>query len=81
MKKKLLIGSIILSFSLFAQDIYNESLNKLNMVELSNTYSKEKIEKSLKGYKKLKKEKLEELSQKAVLVDLGAITVDELKQF
>lgn len=78
MKKKLLIGSIILSFSLFAQDIYNESLNKLNMVELSNTYSKEKIEKSLKGYKKLKKEKLEELSQKAVLVDLGAITVDEL---
>lgn len=78
MKKKLLIGSIVLSFSLFAQDIYNESLNKLNMVELSNTYSKEKMEKSLKGYKKLKKEKLEELSQKAVLVDLGAITVDEL---
>lgn len=78
MKKKILIGSIILSFSLFAQDIYNESLNKLNMTELSNTYSKNKIEKSLKGYKKLKKEKLEELAPKAVLVDLGAITVEEL---
>lgn len=48
------------------------------MTELSNTYSKEKIERSLKGYKKLKKEKLEELASKAVLVDLQAITVDDL---
>lgn len=48
------------------------------MTELSNTYSKEKIERSLKGYKKLKKEKLEELASKAVLVDLQAITVNDL---
>lgn len=78
MKKKILIGSILLSFSLFGQDIYQESVNKLEMTELSNTYSKEKIERSLKGYKKLKKEKLEELASKAVLVDLQAITVDDL---
>lgn len=78
MRKKILIGSILLSFSLFGQDIYQESVNKLEMTELSNTYSKEKIECSLKGYKKLKKEKLEELASKAVLVDLQAITVDDL---
>lgn len=78
MRKKILIGSILLSFSLFEQDIYQESVNKLEMTELSNTYSKEKIERSLKGYKKLKKEKLEELASKAVLVDLQAITVDDL---
>ena len=78
MRKKILIGSIFLSFSLFGQDIYQESVNKLEMTELSNTYSKEKIERSLKGYKKLKKEKLEELASKAVLVDLQAITVDDL---
>lgn len=78
MRKKILIGSILLSFSLFGQDIYQESVNKLEMKELSNTYSKEKIERSLKGYKNLKKEKLEELSSKAVLVDLQAITVDDL---
>ena len=59
MRKKILIGSILLSFSLFGQDIYQESVNKLEMTELSNTYSKEKIERSLKGYEKLKKEKLE----------------------
>lgn len=74
MRKKILIGSILLSFSLFGQDIYQESVNKLEMTELSNTYSKEKIERSLKGYKKLK----EELASKAVLVDLQAITVDDL---
>lgn len=74
MRKKILIGSILLSFSLFGQDIYQESVNKLEMTELSNTYSKEKIERSLKGYKKLKKEK----ASKAVLVDLQAITVDDL---
>lgn len=78
MRKKILIGSILLSFSLFGQDIFQESVNKLEMTELSNTYSKEKIERSLKGYKKLKKEKLEELASKAVLVDLQAITVDDL---
>lgn len=78
MRKKILIGSILLSFSLFGQDIYQESVNNLEMTELSNTYSKEKIERSLKGYKKLKKEKLEELASKAVLVDLQAITVDDL---
>lgn len=78
MRKKILIGSILLSFSLFGQDIYQESVNKLEMTELFNTYSKEKIERSLKGYKKLKKEKLEELASKAVLVDLQAITVDDL---
>ena len=78
MRKKILIGSILLSFSLFGQDIYQESVKKLEMTELSNTYSKEKIERSLKGYKKLKKEKLEELASKAVLVDLQAITVDDL---
>lgn len=78
MRKKILIGSILLSFSLFGQDIYQESVNKLEMTELSNTYSKEKIERSLKGYKKLKKEKLEELASKAVLIDLQAITVDDL---
>lgn len=78
MRKKILIGSILLSFSLFGQDIYQENVNKLEMTELSNTYSKEKIERSLKGYKKLKKEKLEELASKAVLVDLQAITVDDL---
>lgn len=78
MRKKILIESILLSFSLFGQDIYQESVNKLEMTELSNTYSKEKIERSLKGYKKLKKEKLEELASKAVLVDLQAITVDDL---
>lgn len=78
MRKRILIGSILLSFSLFGQDIYQESVNKLEMKELSNTYSKEKIEHSLKGYKNLKKEKLEELSSKAVLVDLQAITVDDL---
>ena len=78
MRKKILIGSILLNFSLFGQDIYQESVNKLEMTELSNTYSKEKIERSLKGYKKLKKEKLEELASKAVLVDLQAITVDDL---
>lgn len=78
MRKKILIGSILLSFSLFGQDIYQESVNKLEMTELSNTYSKEKIERSLKGYKKLKKEKLEELASKAVLVDLQATTVDDL---
>lgn len=78
MRKKILIGSILLSFSLFGQDIYQESVNKLEMTELSNTYSKEKIERSLKGYKKLKKEKLEELASKAVLVDLQAITVNDL---
>ena len=48
------------------------------MTELSNTYSNAKIERALKGYKKLKKEKLEELASKAVLVDLQAITVDDL---
>lgn len=78
MKKRLLLGSLILSFSLFAQDIYNESLEKMDMSELATTYPKEKIEKNLKGYKRIKKESLEELAQKAVLVDLGAITVDEL---
>ena len=78
MRKKILIGSILLSFSLLGQGIYQESVNKLEMTELSNTYSKEKIERSLKGYKKLKKEKLEELASKAVLVDLQAITVDDL---
>lgn len=81
MRKKILIGSILLSFSLFGQDIYQESVNKLEMTELSNTYSKEKIEHSLKGYKKLKKEKLEELAPKAVLVDLQAITVDDLNDY
>ena len=78
MRKKILIGSILLSFSLFGQDIYQESVNKLEMTELSNSYAKEKIDRSLKGYKKLKKEKLEELASKAVLVDLQAITVDDL---
>lgn len=78
MKKRLLIGSILLSFSLFAQDIYNESLKKLDMFEVVNTYSQEKVEKNLKNYKRLKKEKLDELISKSVLVDLGAITIDEL---
>ena len=78
MKKRLLVGSILLSFSLFAQDIYNESLKELDMVELANTYPKEKVESNLKGYKKLKKEKFEDLSKKAVLVDLGAIEVEDL---
>ncbi len=78
MKKKVLLGSLLLSLSLFAKDIYNESLKEMNMYELSNTYSKEKIEKSLKGYKNLKKESLEELSQKAVLVDIGALNVADL---
>lgn len=48
------------------------------MLELAATYPKEKIEKNLKGYKRIKKESLKELAEKAVLVNLGAITVDEL---
>lgn len=78
MKKRILLGSLVLSLSLFAQDIYNESLKEINMYELANTYPKEKIEKNLKGYKNLRKESLEDLSTKAVLVDIGAITVADL---
>ena len=33
MRKKILIGSILLSFSLFGQDIYQESVNKLEMTD------------------------------------------------
>lgn len=78
MKKLILLGSLILSLNLFAQEIYEETVNKIDMKELTQTYSKEKINNSLNGYKNLNKEDLKTLSEKAVLVDIGAITVDEL---
>ncbi len=78
MKKIILLGSLILSINLFAQGIYEETVNKIDMKELAQTYSKEKINNSLNGYKNLNKEDIKTLSEKAVLVDIGAITIDEL---
>lgn len=78
MKKLILLGSFILSLNLFAQEIYEETVNKIDMKELAQTYSKEKINNSLNGYKNLNKEDIKTLSEKAVLVDIGAITIDEL---
>lgn len=80
MKKLLLFGTLILSLTLYAENIYETSVNNLNMQELAKTYSPEKVKNSLRNYKNLKKEDFNLLTQKAVLVDIGAITVEELNQ-
>lgn len=76
MKKFLLVVSFLLSANLYAE-IYQEAVKELKMEEFAETYSKEKIESSLRGYKN-QKEDLKERAAKAVLVDLGAVSVQEL---
>lgn len=73
MRKKLLIMLSLLSLNLYAQDIYKSAIKDLKMEELVATYSEEKAEKSLKGY-----EGKDNLKEKAVLVDLKAITIEDL---
>ena len=73
MRKKLLLILSLLSLNLYGQNIYEEAIKDLRMEELVNTYSNEKVEKSLKGYKGK-----DNLKEKAVLVDLKAITVEDL---
>lgn len=76
MKKTLLIISFLLSAALYA-DIYEDSIKEMKMQELADTYSNEKIKTALKGYKN-KKEDMKKQAAKAVLVDLGAVSVEDL---
>ena len=72
MKKSLMIILALLSMNLYGETLYERAVKDLKMEELAGTYSQEKIEKSLKGYKAKKD------SSKAVLVDLGALTIEDL---
>ena len=72
MKKNLMIILALLSMNLYGETLYERAVKDLKMEELAGTYSQEKIEKSLKGYKAKKD------SSKAVLVDLGALTIEDL---
>ncbi len=76
MKKSILTAAFLLSANLYAA-AYQDAVKEIKMQELADTYSKEKIELSLKGYKN-KKEDLKEQAAKAVLVDLGAVSVQDL---
>ena len=77
MKKSLLIILAVLSINLYGETVYRAAVKDLKMEELAGTYSTEKISNSLKGYRN-KKEDLNEQAAKAVLVDLGALSVEEL---
>ena len=74
MKKSWLIGAVLLSINLYGADIYEETVKKINMEELSASYSEEKAKNSLKGYKG----KEENMRAKALLVDLGALSSEDL---
>lgn len=76
MKKILLISLIAVSMSLYGQTNYEKTIKDLNMEELVKTYPKEKVNKALKNYKNLGDNK--DLAAKAVLVDIGAITISDL---
>ena len=77
MKKTLLLFLAVMSMNLYGETLYRAAVKDLKMEELAGTYSQEKVKKSLKGYKK-SREDHQELAAKAVLVDLGAVTVKEL---
>lgn len=74
MKKSCLIGAVLLSMSLYGATVYEEAVKKINMEELAASYSKEKAEASLKGYKG----KENDIRAKALLVDLGAVSTNDL---
>ena len=80
MKNKILISFLLLKIMSFASMDPTTAIENLKLKEFSKTYSKEKIEKSLKGYKNLKSESLDSLSNKAVLVDLDIISIDSLNK-
>lgn len=69
---------ILLAFSLKA-DEFSQAVLELKMNELAATYSEEKIKRSLKGYD-FKAYSQQNLANKAFLVDLGAISLKELKR-
>lgn len=73
MRKKLLIILSLLSLNLYAKDIYKSAIEDLRMEELVTTYSNEKVEKTLKGYTGK-----DNLKEKAVLINLEAITIEDL---
>lgn len=75
--KKYIMAALLFSFNLYGATIYETALKDLKMEELADTYSKEKINNSLKGYE-ARKETLKEMSAKAVLVDIGAVSVQDL---
>lgn len=77
MKKTLLLFLAVISMNLYGETLYRTAVKDLKMEELADTYSQEKVKNSLKGYKKVREDQ-QELAAKAVLVDLGAITVEDL---
>lgn len=77
MKKTLLLFLAVISMNLYGETLYRTAVKDLKMEELADTYSQEKVKNSLKGYKKIREDQ-QELAAKAVLVDLGAITVEDL---
>lgn len=77
MKKLFLIISFLISAGAYG-NIYEEAVKDMKMQELADTYSAEKIEKSLAGYKD-KKEDIKIQAAKALLVDMGALAKEELK--
>lgn len=77
MKKGLIFLSLLLSMNIYGATVYQEAVKDLRMEELAGTYSKEKVKNSLKGYRQ-RGENFDELTAKAVLIDLGAITKDDL---
>lgn len=80
MKNKILLSFILINLTALATLDPSTAIEKLKLKELSKTYSKEKIQNSLKGYKNMKSESLESLSDKAVLVDLNITTTDLLNK-
>lgn len=77
MKKGLILLLTLMSMNLYGETLYRAAVKDLKMEELAATYSQEKVKDSLKGYRK-NNEDFQELAAKAVLVDLGAVTVEEL---
>lgn len=77
MKKLFLIISFLISAGAYG-NIYEEAVKDMRMQELADTYSAEKIEKSLAEYKD-KKEDIKTQAAKALLVDMGALAKEELK--
>lgn len=74
-KNILFICSLTLAIGSTAYgDIYSEAVKNIKMEELANTYSCKKINEVLKDYKNSKDK------YKAVLVDMGAISVDDLNK-
>lgn len=78
MKKLIILSYLSLIFNLYGDSILSTTIKNLKMTELKNTYSKEKINKTLENYKGLKLEENNVLAEKAVLVDLNIISIDQL---